>query len=66
MSTIKELARRWNPDLLAMAPPKALGHRALEDIRESIVELRYYRQSMFVEKAEVPDADAPGSSDKEE
>ncbi len=48
VSTIKELARRWNPELLAGAPQKAGGHRALDDIRESLKELRYYREVMFV------------------
>ena len=41
VTTIKELARRWYPD--AEAPPKANTHRALDDILESIAELRYYR-----------------------
>lgn len=43
VSTIKELARRWNPDVLANAPKKNGGHRALNDIQESVIELRYYR-----------------------
>ena len=47
VSTIKELARRWYPDAVAGAPSKAGGHRALDDIRESIAELRHYRQSVF-------------------
>jgi oligoribonuclease len=47
VSTIKELARRWYPDDLALAPPKKGGHRALDDIRESIDELRFYRQAVF-------------------
>ncbi len=47
VSTIKELARRWNPDVLANAPRKEVGHRALDDVTESINELRYYRESMF-------------------
>lgn len=48
VSTIKELARRWYPQLLAAAPVKRGGHRAMDDIQESIEELRYYRRSMFV------------------
>ena len=48
VSTIKELAKRWMPELLADAPSKAGSHRALDDIRESIEELRFYRQSLFV------------------
>ena len=47
VSTIKELARRWYPDELAAAPPKKGGHRALDDIRESIDELRFYRHAVF-------------------
>jgi oligoribonuclease len=47
VSTVKELARRWNPAVLAGAPTKAGGHRALADIRESIAELRYYRDALF-------------------
>ena len=47
VSTIKELARRWYPDAYKNAPRKAGGHRALDDIRESIEELKYLRQSVF-------------------
>ncbi|CAN5298052.1 oligoribonuclease [soil metagenome] len=49
VSTIKELARRWYPEVLEAAPAKGGGHRALADIRESIDELRYYRAAMFRE-----------------
>jgi oligoribonuclease len=47
VSTIKELTRRWYPDALAGAPRKTGSHRALDDIKESIEELRYYRQQVF-------------------
>jgi oligoribonuclease len=47
VSTVKELARRWYPDALAKAPAKKDLHRALDDIRESVAELRYYRTSIF-------------------
>ena len=47
VSTIKELAKRWYPALAAAAPPKSSTHRALDDIRESIAELRYYRSAVF-------------------
>ena len=47
VSTVKELCRRWYPDVLAKAPQKAGGHRALDDIRESVEELRYYRSTVF-------------------
>lgn len=47
VSTIKELARRWHPDVLSNAPAKRDAHRALDDIRESLEELRYYRRTLF-------------------
>ena len=47
VSTIKELARRWNPDVLSALPEKATTHRALDDIRESIAELIHYRTTLF-------------------
>lgn len=49
VSTLKELARRWRPDVLASVPKKSGGHRALADIRESIDELRHYRAALFRE-----------------
>ncbi|MEE9414218.1 MAG: oligoribonuclease [Acidimicrobiales bacterium] len=51
VSTIKELARRWNPKSLNGAPRKSGGHRALDDIRESLEELRYYRSALFLPPA---------------
>jgi oligoribonuclease len=48
VSSIKELARRWFPRAYFAAPAKAGHHRALEDIQESIAELRYYRAAVFV------------------
>nr|CAD7607749.1 unnamed protein product [Timema genevievae] len=48
VSTIKELCRRWNPQIYDQSPKKVLKHRALDDIRESIEELRYYRSAMFI------------------
>lgn len=47
VSTIKELARRWYPAAYKAAPEKAKGHRALDDIVESVAELRHYREHMF-------------------
>jgi oligoribonuclease len=47
VSTIKELARRWAPEVLDAAPRKETAHRALDDIRESVAELRYYRATLF-------------------
>jgi len=48
VSSVKELARRWFPRAYFNAPAKNGGHRALADIRESIAELRYYREAVFV------------------
>ena len=47
VSTIKELAKRWYPDLEGSAPGKASAHRALDDIKESVAELAYYREHVF-------------------
>jgi oligoribonuclease len=57
VSSIKELARRWYPRVYFNAPPKNGGHRALADIVDSINELRYYRETVFV-AAPGPDTDA--------
>jgi len=51
VSTVKELARRWYPAVVSGAPAKKGGHRALDDIRESIEELRYYRSQVFTAPA---------------
>ncbi len=48
VSTVKELSRRWFPRAYFAAPAKHGGHRALADILESIEELRYYREAVFV------------------
>jgi oligoribonuclease len=48
VSSIKELARRWYPRAYFASPQKRGGHRALADITESIQELRYYRDTIFV------------------
>src|SRR5512132_2748726 len=48
VSSIKELVRRWYPRVYFASPPKHGGHRALADVRESIQELRYYREAVFV------------------
>ncbi len=48
VSTIKELARRWYPQVIGRQPAKRDTHRALDDIRESIQELRFYRSSVFL------------------
>jgi oligoribonuclease len=51
VSTIKELARRWYPQLIAKIPAKKETHRALDDIRESIDELRFYKANLFAQAA---------------
>jgi oligoribonuclease len=48
VSSIKELARRWYPRAYFASPVKHGGHRALADVTESVQELRYYRETVFV------------------
>ena len=48
VSSIKELVRRWYPRAYYSAPAKTGNHRALADVQESIEELRYYRDAVFV------------------
>ena len=56
VSTVKELCRRWYPAVLAGAPSKATTHRALDDVRESVAELAYYRRRAFAPpEATVPE-----------
>ena len=50
VSSVKELCRRWYPGVLAGAPPKKETHRALDDIRELIAELAYYRSTIFIDR----------------
>ena len=57
VSSVKELARRWYPRVYFASPAKKGGHRALADIRESIQELKYYREALFV-PLPGPDSDA--------
>jgi oligoribonuclease len=56
VSSIKELVRRWYPRVYFNSPPKRGNHRALADARESISELRYYREAVLV-PAPGPDTD---------
>lgn len=49
VSTVKELARRWAPAVAANAPVKQGSHRALDDIKESVKELAYYRDHLFID-----------------
>lgn len=47
VSSIKELCRRWDYDLFKNVPKKIFTHRALDDIKESVEELRFYKQNFF-------------------
>ena len=47
VSTLKELAMRWRPEIMA-GFEKRNTHKAIDDIRESIEELKYYRRTMFI------------------
>jgi oligoribonuclease len=59
VSSVKELVRRWYPSVLSDRTNKQGTHRALDDIRESVAELRYYREHVFVRPAPAaPDAPA--------
>jgi oligoribonuclease len=55
VSTIKELARRWLPEI-SRGIKKSGAHLALDDIRESVAELAFYRQHLFVNAAQAPGA----------
>lgn len=60
VSSVKELVRRWYPKVRQARPQKQGSHRALDDIRDSIDELRYYRQHVFVPLTPVPEpSEAP-------
>ncbi|CEO97777.1 unnamed protein product (mitochondrion) [Plasmodiophora brassicae] len=48
VSTIKEICKRWYPKWFSKCPKKKLAHRAMGDILESIEELRYYQQTIFI------------------
>ncbi len=58
VSSLKELARRWHPEVLKGQPAKKSTHRALDDIRESIEELRYYRGAFL----KLPDGEEPSDT----
>jgi oligoribonuclease len=62
VSTIKELARRWYPEALSAQPRKATAHRAMDDIRESVDELRYWRGTVFRDAAATTDGAATPES----
>ncbi len=48
VSSVKELVKRWYPEVDAKRPHRPGNHRALDDIRQSVEELRYYRERVFL------------------
>jgi oligoribonuclease len=58
VSSLKELARRWYPEVYERLPQKNPTHRALDDVRDSIAELRYYRDTILRPRTEVNGATA--------
>jgi oligoribonuclease len=64
VSSIKELSRRWFPRAYFQAPAKQGNHRALADIQESIEELRYYREAVFLPSPGIDSATAKELADK--
>jgi oligoribonuclease len=60
VSSLKELCRRWYPAIYQQRPGKSEQHRALDDIRESIEELRFYKEQLFIPAATA--ATAPSES----
>ncbi len=60
VSSVKELVKRWYPTIDADRPRGHGSHRALDDIRESIKEMQYYRERVFVDPAALaPETTAP-------
>jgi oligoribonuclease len=57
VSSVKELCRRWYPKAFSGAPKKQGAHRALDDIRESVAELSYYRDAIFLPRPAAEDED---------
>lgn len=64
VSSVKELAKRWYPAANVARPPKTGAHRALNDIRESVKELTFYRSSFFVPSPSGNGAPAPVNASK--
>jgi oligoribonuclease len=65
VSSFKELCRRWYPEVYRKRPDKAETHRALADVRESIAELRYYREHMLIPVEPAPSVEAARTSSAE-
>lgn len=62
VSTLKELVRRWYPDLPRFEKPET--HRALDDVRQSIAELRFYRERLFVPASAITPAGGPAPASR--
>ncbi len=62
VSSLKELAKRWFPRVYYNIPAKHGGHRALADIRESIQELKYYREVLLVDEPGPTTAEAQSAA----
>ena len=58
VSTVKELAKRWYPGEVTSYKKKASSHRAMDDIKESVLELRYWREQVFRANAAQADGQA--------
>jgi oligoribonuclease len=56
VSSVKELVKRWYPEVDAKRSHRPGSHRALDDIRQSVEELRYYRERVFLPPTAVPGA----------
>ena len=61
VSSLKELCRRWYPDAYKKRPSKTEAHRALDDVRESVAELRYYRETIMRPSADAASAEKPNT-----
>jgi oligoribonuclease len=61
VSTVKELARRWYPESMGGLTKKASAHRAMDDIKESVSELRYWREQVF-RPATTPETPVPAGN----
>jgi oligoribonuclease len=59
VSTVKELVKRWYPALNSSRPRKAGSHRALDDVMESVAELKFYREHVFVPQVIAPPPPPP-------
>ena len=62
VSTVKELVKRWYPALNSGRPRKAGSHRALDDVMESVAELKFYREHVFVSQVAVPPLSPPAAA----